>query len=321
MYNLVCMQIRKLVKSGHSSLVVAVPRDWIKRNKLKPGDLVYIDDSSNKLVVSTEFKENVTEKREKVINIDGMDEIVILREINTAYLNNYYYIIIKGDELKKHLRYVKKLISDLVALELVDESSEKIMARSFLNVHDTDLKVLVRRVDNILRSMIIDTKQALNEPSLVEAVVDRDNEVNRLNLLMAKVLKAAYYDKSILTSLGMDEMELLRYWELNGHLEKIGDRTKDIATAVLQLKKVNHKDFLKLFSEMEDLYKEAMMSFYKNSYKISDEVTHKRRVIMADIGKYITKNSKCAACAQIGINSYNMTAHINDIGRIIRYMS
>ncbi|MCB9359278.1 phosphate uptake regulator PhoU [Candidatus Woesearchaeota archaeon] len=313
------MQIRKLVKSGYASLVVAVPKDWLTRNKLKAGDLVYINDDNNLLTIGAEPKGETKAKGEIVINIDGKDEMIILRELNTAYMNNVKHIILRGKELNKHAKYIKSAISGLIALELVDESSERIVARSFLNIPDIDIKTLVRRVDNILRSMMIDTKESLNDPSLADSVIDRDKEVNKLNNLLAKVIKSGFTDKEIQGTLKMSDLDLLRYWELTGHMEKIGDRTKNIASIAKNLKDSRKERFLKLFSSIEKIYLESMKSFYDFNQKLSDHVSLERRKVLIDITKYI-EESKSTICSQIAINAYNLTAHINHIGRIVRYL-
>lgn len=314
------MHVRKLVKSGYASLVIAVPKDWIDRNKLKPGDLLYITDSGDKLSITTEVKEKPAEKKEKVICIDGKDERIISREITAAYLDNYDTILIKGSELKKKLKQVKGFITDFIALELIDESSDRIVAKSFLNLYDVDLKVLVRRMDNIVRSMISDTSEVVKDNELIPMIKDRDREVNRLNFVISKILKVVYSNKDMLRSMKLSEIDVLRYWELNGHLEKIGDRTKNIAKALPELSPGQRKTFMALFARMDNIYKDAMKSFYSNSLALSDEVSTKRSDLMHDIGEYLYA-SKSAACSQVAVNAFNMAAHINDITRIVRYLS
>jgi len=313
------MQIRKLVKSGNSSLVVAIPRDWIKRNKLKQGNFVYIDEKKNTLSMRTELKEKLPENSKIVINIDGKSERIISRDINSAYLDNYHYIIIKGNELKKKTDSIKKMISDLIAIEIIDESSNKIVAKNFLNIYDTEPKVVIRRMDNIIRSMIMDTKDAANDHEIVANIVNRDKGINRLNYLISKIVKVANNDKSILGSLNLSEMDILRYWELNSQLEKIGDRIKNIARLMPKVEPKHRKDCLMLFSQIENMYKNVMKAFYNFSVKLSDDISSDRKLINDNIKKFI-KNSNCATCSQIAINAFNMTGHINDIGRIIRYL-
>ncbi len=281
---------------------------------------MYIDDDKNKLILHTELKKRKTEKKEKVINVDGKREKTIWADIVTAYLDDYYHLIIKGKELKKHRILVKKTIYELVALELVDESSERIIAKSFLNFEDAELKLLIRRVDNILRSMFIDCKESAHNAELFLTVKDTDREVNRLSLLILKLLKVAYLDKSVLASLEISESEIIKYWDLNLHLEKIGDRIKNVAELIHKLKSKKKKDFLKFFSKVEKMYLDIMKSFYTSSFALTDEVYNKRISVVGELKEYIQKN-KDPIYSQIAINAFNLTTHITDIGRVVRFMS
>ena len=56
---------------------------------------------------------------------------------------------------------LKKEVSELVALEIVDETSTSIVCRNFVNMSDVNVENLVRRMDNIVRSMLHDLPSAL----------------------------------------------------------------------------------------------------------------------------------------------------------------
>jgi phosphate uptake regulator len=314
------MQVRKLVKSGESSLVTAIPQDWLKKNKLKAGDLVYFNDQNNSLVLQAEEKEEKAPSQEIVINIDGKEEKTIYRDINAAYLDNYDFVIIKGKEITKRSKKIKSFISDLVALEVMEESTDKIVAKNFLNIKDLDIKLLIRRMDNITRSMIIDLKQAITDKEIGESVVARDLDVNRVNFLVLKILKVANKNKSLFNYIGIAESDLLMYWDLNVHLEKIADRVKNMATLVQPLNKKEAEEFLEIFNKIDDMYKEGMTAFYENSTKKSDDVWAKRISIGNALQKYLKTNPTFYE-AQLAINCFTMISYINDIGRIVRYHS
>lgn len=314
------MQIRKLVKSGYASLVVAVPKEWIKKNRLKAGDLVYIEDESNRLKLSTELKEEPHERKEAVINVDGKDIHTIMNEIASAYMNNYFYIIVKGRELDKVSKTVKKCIQDMVALELVEESGEKIIARDFVNIADVDIKLLIRRMDNVVRSMMLDAKTALKNPGIVASIADRDIELNKLSFFVFKTLKAAYKDKKVQQHLNLEDLDILRYWELNIHIEKVGDRVKNIASIMPKLSINHRKKCIEIFIELEGLYIAVMKSLYETSIPQADLVSRRRHVLMKDIENYMKKNND-SGFAQMSINAFNMIGNINDISRLVRYVN
>ena len=65
------MEIRKLVKSGQSSYTVALPKNWIDKNKLERGNDIYIEEkANNELSITTNMRAKTQEKTKKVINVD-----------------------------------------------------------------------------------------------------------------------------------------------------------------------------------------------------------------------------------------------------------
>ena len=313
------MDVRKLVKSGHASLVLAIPKGWLTKHNLKAGDLVYIDESHGQLIIKHEKQEAKVSQREIVLNVDGMKPEIIPFEIATAYMSNYRYIIVKGKTLPKVLEIVKDSIVELVALELIDESSERVVARNFLNINDIDTKILVRRMDNIIRSMIMDTKDAVKDPSIIPAIVNRDKEVNRLTFLMYKILKAVHCDRNLMRKLNLSELDILRLWGTNIHLEKIGDRVKHAAKIIPDMKPKEKTEFLKFYTEIEKMYTDVMKASYQNSLSLADDASIRRKAVLKSIDAYINKHKSYAA-AEIAINTFSMIQLVNNIARLLRYL-
>ena len=64
------MNIRRLVKSGTASHTISLPKDWINKNKLKKGDLLYINEKNNELTISSETKELPIAQKEISIEVE-----------------------------------------------------------------------------------------------------------------------------------------------------------------------------------------------------------------------------------------------------------
>jgi len=201
---------------------------------------------------------------------------------------------------------------------VVEEEAKKITARSFLNIHDIDLQVLMRRMDNIVRSMIADTK-FVDDKELLLAIGDRDRELNKLHYVVIKILKSAQARRDVQESLNLERLNIMKYWELNMMLEKIGDRIKYIASEVSGLKKSEHGDFLSLFTEISAFYVEVMNAFYSNSTKDAIEASIKREALMKKIEDY-DKKSQSASSTRLTIDIFNMLSHIGDITKIVTFI-
>lgn len=315
------MNIRKLVKSGLASYVVALPKEWIDKNKLKKGDLLYIDEkNSEELIVSTKLKESPREKTEIVINIDGKPNHLIFREISSAYIHNFFRIIIKGKELVKKVEYIKKILQGMAAVEVIDESSERVIVRDFLDIKDVSINDLIRRMDNITRSMIIDARQCLVDHELCDVVYLRDTDVNRLNFLIKKIIREYYKDHGKLKTGELDNLKALEMWGVNMHIEKIADETKAICILFKELSKENKKfdkvALEKILLAIEDHYKTTMKAFYNVDTKLADMESGKKKELVKILDEFSVSHKSITA-SEISGKFKSMVSHINDISRLI----
>ena len=90
------VETRKVQRLGSSSLVVTIPKNWARKNNLKPGDPIYMVDEGGhlRIVPGSDGKpcimEEVTTKYTKNIKEVGLEKI-----IKCAYLNGYNFIRIE----------------------------------------------------------------------------------------------------------------------------------------------------------------------------------------------------------------------------------
>ncbi len=318
------MQVRKLVKSGMSSYTIALPKEWLEKNKLKKGDVVYVEEKPNNTVaISTEFKEKTLPREDNLIMVEGKEWESIKREIRAAYLMSYGKITLKGKDLSKNIKKIKEEVYLLPAAEIVDESSDKLTVRNFLDLKDIDVKLLFRRVDNIVRSMMMDLCLVLEGKSEnPEVLIARDKDVNRITFLNYKILKAAFADPEIAKKLDLsnDKFEILSYWELNMHLEKIGDEVKRIAKLYAPEKEHEHYKCLhELIKKVEEHYVTTMTSFYKKDRQLADRCSAARpeMIVLAD---QCFKKHHTTLMSEVTGKVKGILSHLNDITRLVRYL-
>ena len=321
------MQIRRLVKSGLSSFTVALPKDWVEKNKLKKGDFLYIDESDNTLRISAQEKKEKPERKEIVIQTDGKSDKRIRREIRSAYLDDYYRIFIKGSNIRSMVAGIKKDVHDLVSLEAIEESQDKIIARSFLDFSDISIRDLIRRIDNITRSMLTDIIESIpaysKDYDTAQILTERDADVNRLTFLIFKVLKSCVKDVNVFKKIGLTYLQVLKYWHLAFIIEKIADEAKRISRLVksmhLNKVKTNKKELVKLAKEVKENYETVMKGFYKRDLTISDSVYANKSNLLKKCDAYFEKN-RSLETSEITGKFKGIISQSDDISKIIRYL-
>ena len=270
------MDYRKLVKFGQSSFVISLPKDWLVKNKLGKGSIIYVEQQPRELRIFTK-ETPVEEKKEITIDTSNKNIGQIRKEIIAAYLNNYYRLTIIGSSLKDNLEEIREIIHGLVAVEAVEQSHDRIIAEDFLDMKTQSIDSLIRRMDVTLRAMFTEFRDGMTNKGS-KALEQRDKDVNRLYFLSIKVLRY-FLDNSQHNRSGVPNSRLASKWWVVTFMENIGDDIKNLGTALSKLqntgeeKKIKDK-FTKLIESIYDFYLKTMKFGYKNdaasAYKLSD---------------------------------------------------
>lgn len=263
------MQIRRLVKSGAASHTVSLPKSWISKNKLSKGDLVYIIEKNNKIIVTSE-KENPEEDiKEITINTENKDIGTIRRETISAYINNYHLFTFIGESLNSKIEDIRKILNNFLAMEITEQTATKIVAKDFLNLKEFSIENTIRRMDMLTRSIIEDAKKGKKE---AKALGMRDFEVDKLFFLMSRLIRSNLDSPSP----QIRNSEALSMWWLSKNFESIADSAKNIS--------YNYTEKIEnIYGEIEKFYLECAKAYFKKDKKLADSMIAKRPEILDKI--------------------------------------
>ncbi len=279
------MTYRKLIGFGDSSFVVSLPKEWVLANNLKKGDSVSIEQEDSIIKVKPITLKPTIDIREININFDG-DIKRLKAELIYAYINNYNIINILGNNLFNHLKGINEAIDNLVALEVIQKTSQKITIKDFLNVNDISIHDTLRRMDRIVISMSEDIKEYLigKNNKVLELLEHKEKDVNRLSNLIFKVLKRGFFhnDRAILK---LDLDDIFYYWELTIFIEKVGDQLKRIPRYI----KPSSNDLVLVFNEVMQQYCDAMKSNFTKDYDLALNILTKKSQVYNNVDKLLNK--------------------------------
>jgi phosphate uptake regulator len=295
------MDQRKLIKFGSSSHVLSLPSQWLKRNNLSKGDVVYLNENNNgDLILSNDsVREDI---RKVTINSDGKSFERLSKEIFSAYVNNFSVITIEGKDLIKIKEKVRKIIHGFVALEIVREDRDKVVARDFLNFRDISIDENIRRMDILVRSMMQNMMICFSgKMGLSDDIYKKDHDVNKFYHLLTRALKGAMYDPAVLKLLELSSERILPMWLLCTSLEDIGDEIKRISRFMEagNFKGAEKKKLASLCAEAEKLYLGVMKAYYKNNNELAYRIDIDKNELIESCNKVFDKH------------------HTPDVGRVL----
>ncbi|MBW2964964.1 hypothetical protein KY363_05905 [Candidatus Woesearchaeota archaeon] len=257
------MEQRKIIEFGKSSHVVSLPKDWLTARKLGKGDVVYVTQEGPKLIIFPGNLKETKKPRTVTIDVTDMTKYEIRQHLVSKYIRNFNEITLTAQNMKSKAKEVRAIVHDLMALEVVEEDSSRIVTRDFLNMDDITPMSLLVKMDNITRDMVSDSKNFFKEDKY-QTIADRDTDVNRLSYLVFRSLKYLQRNPQSARQMGLSHDEFIMMWIAATKVEKIADQAKWITKLLrrVKFKKPEQEDFHKLYSSVEKYYLDAMQALY-----------------------------------------------------------
>ena len=312
------MEYRKLISFGKNSYVVSLPKPWVIQNKLKKGDLIYIEENEGNLTLS---KKEDKEKEEKSITIDVNGKSVrrLQREIISAYIKDYKTITLQGDEVKDKAKDIQETIQNLMALEVMEQTSKKIVAKDFLDMNNISLFNLVRKVDVIVRAMIEDCEKMFQEDNY-ENIAHRDHDVNRMTFLVFRIVEFGLNNASFMHKKhNLSSQDLLHLWWFVFNLEAIADEVKRVSRYMKQIKldKKQREQFLKILQETKESYLKVMKAFHTNDVELAHSVLESKATVIKACEEFYIENRKIDYSGLLCEKIKSLITSVHNLGRVV----
>ncbi len=279
------MDFRKLMAFGNSSFIVSVPKAWVEKNRLKKGDVLLVEQKPNELILSAKDISERKKLNEVTVNPEGKNFDEFKTEVVSLYVNNYDVITVVN---VSDAAAVKDIFRNLVGMEVVEETATKIVAKDLLDIQEVSLENVIRRIDIIIRSMLIDSIGL--DFKNAESVLGRDKEVNRLSLLGFRTARAATDNPRLLKLFNTSYWNVMLSKQIIASLERFADQVKRIIRASKGVDKSWKDDALKLMKAISDNYSHVMKIYYEKDKQATFKAETKVRLILQDCLRLLEKH-------------------------------
>lgn len=283
------IEIRKVQQVGYSTLVVSLPRDWVKEVGLKQGDVVSLirdADGTLRLLPGVGKESGATIK--VVVEADRVtEEGLLTRLITGMYIIGHDTIQITSKKglSKMHLEEIRKTVQRLTGISIVEQTLTYTTLQNFVDPTKFPVNGLLRRLYIITSSMLGVAHRSLKEKrrDLANEVLHMENEVDRIYWLVVRQLLLAIRDRTIGKKLGIEQPpHIVGSRTIAKFLEEISDCIEEIALEILRLIEIGYDpneqllDYVyNFFGLIEDIYSKAVKSFFQLDLKLANEAAQK----------------------------------------------
>lgn len=281
------IEFRKVQITGKSSYIVSLPKNWIKNNKIKRGDTIAImEEDEGQLRIAKVLETKKKERPAPKIILDNLSD----SEIITTLLGNYVMgvdsleIVSKKGEIDPLQKKVAvNSIRNLIGFEVISESQSSIKVKNLLEPSNFHLGEVVTRMALVSSSMF---KKAVKgivnmSPTNLKEIEAQDDEVDRLYLLIQRLLTLGIRDKVIARKIGLENSGASMGWSIVVRgIERIADSSKEIAQQIETLRNLKipediQKFYAKLSEEAITLIDEILTAGTQRDTKTAFEILRK----------------------------------------------
>ncbi len=312
------MEYRKLISFGKSSFVVSMPKNWVVQNKLKKGDQVYLEENGPNLMLSTAVNNKESEEKTAIIDIDGKTIPLIVREVNSAYILNHRTIILKGKEIKNKIKELQELVQNLIALEIMEQNSESIVAKDFLNMKKVSVDELIRKMDIVTRTMLKECAKTFVEDNY-KNTNERDKDVNRLYFLLYRTILYNLENSSqALKQLKLGPAGLLSSLFTGFYIEGIADEARRTARFMRLLKISQHekKKIEEILNQINGFYNGVLKCVYDKDITNAYHYSEFKKKFNQELDKLEAANHQVEHYSSVTHRIRRLVSYIHGIGRI-----
>ena len=238
--------------TGGSTYTVSLPKSWATANDVAAGSEVefYPDGDSLFLTPRTD-----AERTRGSLDITGLTGQELTRAVTTMYVSGFDVIELEGADIttEQHST-VREAVQSLVGLEVLEETRNRVVVRDLLDSSELSIHNAVTRMRLISLSMLDDAITALSEldHDLARDVIGRDDDLDRLWLVVSRIFRATLRTPRAAEELGLPREACFDYHSSARQLERIGDHATKIAHLTLNIEDPLPDDVIAAIDDLHD---------------------------------------------------------------------
>lgn len=220
---------RRVLKAGHSSIAVTLPKPWAEAMNLRPGDLIVFDqnDDGTLFLKPAPLPGGDVPSVPFLVQARSFDTPGVLeRLIVGAYRVGHDAIEIRSDLplAAERMEELHQTARSLLGVSVVAQEPTRVVLQNFIDPSKYGLPQLVQRVRMILVAYIEEMEVVLQRRARSRRLATLEEESGKVLALLVRQLFLASRDWSLARRIGSPDPRQLLEWRVVVHaLEELAD--------------------------------------------------------------------------------------------------
>lgn len=220
---------RRVLKAGHSSIAVTLPKPWAEAMNLRPGDLIVFDqnDDGTLYLKPAPAPGGDPPSAPFLVQARSFDTPGVLeRLIVGAYRVGHDAIEIRADVplAPERIEELHQTARSLLGVSVVAQEPNRVVLQNFIDPSKYGLPQLVQRVRMILVAFLEEMEEVLQRRVRSRRLATLEEESGKVLALLVRQLFLASRDWSLARRIGSPDPRQLLEWRVVVHaLEELAD--------------------------------------------------------------------------------------------------
>lgn len=311
------MEIRKVQKTGGSTLVVSLPKAWCQNFDLKVGSKVMINYSEKGGIMLEPFDKSQESSSVTVEFNKSSDPENELRMLVSRYIQGVKKIVVKSEDRKKMDEIIRKFLELTVGFEIVDEKGNEATMEDLISLPMLTFDKGMRRMVTLVRSIVTESTNPEKIP--LEYILQKENEVDKFNIYLQRLFNQSLKDYSVLQLNKISSTEALSYLLVSRILERIADHGIRIYS-LLGEKALENKEIVKYIRDATEIMGRSIEYYFRKdvngaNQEIAKKVTFKEE--RNSINKSLHKGQDGILLAEILEDAERIALYSTDICELV----
>ena len=223
------METRKVQVTGGSTFTVSIPKRWARENDVSAGDEVAFYPDRDSLLLTPAGSDGHVRG---TLDVSGLTDETLVASVITMYVSGFDVLELEADRITAdQRRTIRTTVHRLVGLEVLEETSQRVVIQDLLDSSELSIHNAVRRMRLIALSMLDDAVTGLveNDDDMAQDVIERDDDVDRLWYMVSRVFRGTLRSPRAAQTIGISRETCFDYHSSARQLERIADHATKIA--------------------------------------------------------------------------------------------
>ncbi|WP_394742341.1 PhoU domain-containing protein [Natronococcus roseus] len=283
------METRKVQVTGGSTYTVSLPKSWATENGVSAGTTVecYPEDDSLLLTPASDV-----DRQEGTLDVSDLEGERLTRAVMTMYVSGFDIIRLEATRITTdQRRAIRDATQSLVGVEVLEETTDSVVIQDLLDSSELSIVNAVSRMRLIATSMLSDAVTALveNDDDIAQDVIERDDDVDRLWLVVSRIFRATLRSPRAAEELGVPREDCFDFHSSARQLERVADHAAKISNLALKLEAIPEEvaeALIALRTDAADVLQKAMDALFAEETEEANRLGHAAREAVLDIDEH-----------------------------------